>query len=92
MITSPEIKKFESVYNGAFGIALIFTILWLAGGVITSFFQTIDWNMAVFPLVFVILFQFVLTWVGAMIKVAVAQGVILGNAALHAPTSRDTVN
>lgn len=66
--------------RGAFGLMIILSVLWAAGGVIYSNVSGVpyDWLRAFSPLFLVILIQVLLSWLHATIKSAVSEGFVMG--------------
>lgn len=80
MTEQPPPVMNNSVAKATFGLLIILSILWAAGGLISTIVQghSFDWVLILSPLALVILFQTILVWVAATIRAAAMEGVAAG--------------
>lgn len=88
----------SNLAKASFGVLLVMSILWAAGGTISTLVQGLpfNWLLILGPLGLVILFQVILTWTAATIRMAVAEGLAMGFAIQdtveHLKTNREKLN
>lgn len=65
--------------RASFGLLLIASLVWAAGGVISTIIQGLPFNWALIfmPLSAVVLLQVIIVWIASAIKSAVAEGMVL---------------